>query len=146
MQISVDINDSFTIKCCQTTQMKALLYIYQLRMINMLFVEQISCQISLSKIFSDVSSLWRSLSKKIKFHRYADMGRTLETFRHHHMMILKEERTKTVQNNKMRTCRKFKTIENYKWEDYLCHVTNTHHRITLIKLSNQKLTIERANT
>ena len=109
MQISVDINDSFTIKCCETTQMKALLYIYRLRMINMLFVEQISWQISLLKIFSDVSSLWRRLSitsqasKKIKFHRYADMGRTLETFRHHHMMILKEERTwkpaKTTERN-----------------------------------------------
>ena len=85
MQISVDINDSFTLKCCATTQMKALLYFYRLRMMNMLFVEQISRQINFfSKIFSDVSSLWRRLSitcqatKKIKFHRYADMGRTLE--------------------------------------------------------------------
>ena len=63
MQVSVDINESFAIKCCVMTQMKALLYIYRLRMINMLFVEQICCQINFfSKIFPDVSSLWRRLS------------------------------------------------------------------------------------
>ena len=51
------------IKCCATTQRKALLYIYRLRMINMLFVEQICRQINLFlKIFPDVSSLWRRLS------------------------------------------------------------------------------------
>ena len=63
MQVSVDINESFAIKCCVMTQMKALLYIYRLRMINMLFVEQICRQINFfSKIFPDVSSLWRRLS------------------------------------------------------------------------------------
>ena len=57
MQVSVDINDSLVKKCCATTQMKALLYIYRLRMIKMLFVEQICCQINFfSKIFPDVSS------------------------------------------------------------------------------------------
>ena len=59
MQVSVDINDSFAKKCCATTQMKALLYIYRLRMINMLFVEQINF---FSKIFPDVSSSWWRLS------------------------------------------------------------------------------------
>ena len=63
MQVSVDINDSFTIKCCATTQIKTLLYIYRLRMINMLFVEQICCHINFfSKIFPDVSSSLRRLS------------------------------------------------------------------------------------
>ena len=48
------------------------------------------------------------------------------------------------QNNKLRTFQKFKTIENYKCEDYLCQVTNIQHRITLTKLrlSNHKLAIE----
>ena len=46
-------------------------------------------------------------------------------------------------NQKNRTFRKFKTIENYKCEDYLCQVTNIRHRITLTKLclSNHKLAI-----
>ena len=49
------------------------------------------------------------------------------------------------QNNViMRTYRKFKTIENYKCDDYLRQVTNTRHRITLTKLrlSNHQLAIE----
>ena len=48
------------------------------------------------------------------------------------------------QNNKLRTFQKFKTIENYKCEDYLRQVTNIQHRITLTKLrlSNHKLAIE----
>ena len=48
------------------------------------------------------------------------------------------------QKNKLRTFRKFKTIENYKCEDYLRQVTNIRHRITLTKLrlSNHKLAIE----
>ena len=48
------------------------------------------------------------------------------------------------QKNKLRTFRTFKTIENYKCEDYLRQVTNIRHRITLTKLrlSNQKLAIE----
>ena len=48
------------------------------------------------------------------------------------------------QSNKMRTYGKFKTIDNYKCEDYLHQVTNTRDRITLIKLplSNHKLAIE----
>ena len=45
MQISVDVNEPFMIKCYATTQMKALLYI-KLLMINTLFVEQISPQIN----------------------------------------------------------------------------------------------------
>ena len=38
----------------------------------------------------------------------------------------------------------FKTIDNYKREDYLHQVTNTRHRIALTKLrlSNHKLAIE----
>ena len=49
------------------------------------------------------------------------------------------------QSNKMRTYRLFKTIDNYKCEDYLHQVTNTQHRIALTKLrlSNHKLAIER---
>ena len=35
------------------------------------------------------------------------------------------------QSNKMRTYRLFKTIDNYKCEDYLYQVTNTRHRIAL---------------
>ena len=48
------------------------------------------------------------------------------------------------QSNKMRTYRLFKTIDNYKCEDYLHQVTNTRHRIALTKLrlSNHKLAIE----
>ena len=48
------------------------------------------------------------------------------------------------QKNKLRTFQKFKTIENYKCEDYLRQVTNIRHRITLTKLrlSNHKLAIE----
>ena len=48
------------------------------------------------------------------------------------------------QNNKMRTYRKFKTIENYKCGYYLRQVTDTRHRITLTKLrlSNHELAIE----
>ena len=48
------------------------------------------------------------------------------------------------QKNKIRTFRKFKTIENYKYKDYLRQVTNIRHRITLTKLrlSNHKLAIE----
>ena len=45
---------------------------------------------------------------------------------------------------KWRTYRLFKTIDNYKCEDYLHQVTNTRHRIALTKLrlSNHKLAIE----
>ena len=48
------------------------------------------------------------------------------------------------QKNKLRTFRKFKTIETYKCEDYLRQVTNVQHRITLTKLrlSNHNLAIE----
>ena len=48
------------------------------------------------------------------------------------------------QSNKMRTYRLFKTIDNYKCEDYLHQVTNARHRIALTKLrlSNHKLAIE----
>ena len=47
------------------------------------------------------------------------------------------------QSNKMRTYRLFKTIDNYKCENYLHQVTNTRHRIALTKLrlSNHKLAI-----
>ena len=38
------------------------------------------------------------------------------------------------QRNKMRTYWLFKTIDNYKCEDYLHQVTNTRHRIALTKL------------
>ena len=43
----------------------------------------------------------------------------------------------------MRTYRFFKTIDNYKCEDYLHQVTNTRHRIALTKLrlTNHKLAI-----
>ena len=45
------------------------------------------------------------------------------------------------QSNKVKTYRKFKTIDNNKCEDYLHQVTNTRHKITLTKLrlSNHKL-------
>ena len=48
------------------------------------------------------------------------------------------------QKNKLRTFRKFKTIETYKCEDYLRQVTNVQQRITLTKLrlSNHNLAIE----
>ena len=38
------------------------------------------------------------------------------------------------QGNKMRTYRLFKTIDDYKCEEYLHQVTNTRHRIALTKL------------
>ena len=44
------------------------------------------------------------------------------------------------QGNKMRTYRLFKTIGNYKCEDYIHQVTNTRHRIALTK--RDKLTPE----
>ena len=48
------------------------------------------------------------------------------------------------QSNKMRTYRLFKTIDNYKCEDYLHQVTNMRHWIAQTKLwlSNHKLAIE----
>ena len=48
------------------------------------------------------------------------------------------------QSNKMRTYRLFKTIDNYKCEDYLHQVTNTRHilALTKLRLSNHKLAIE----
>ena len=48
------------------------------------------------------------------------------------------------QKNKLRTVRKFKTIENYKCEDYLRQVTNVQQQITLtqLRLSNHKLAIK----
>ena len=48
------------------------------------------------------------------------------------------------QSNKMKTYRLFKTIDNYKCEDYLHQVTNMRHWIALTKLqlSNHKLAIE----
>ena len=55
MQISVDVNEPFPIKCYATTQTKALLYIHWLLMINTLFVERIFPKsTSLPKIFSVV--------------------------------------------------------------------------------------------
>ena len=48
------------------------------------------------------------------------------------------------QSNKMRTCRLFKTIDNYKCEDYSHQVAKTQQRIALTKLwlSNHKLAIQ----
>ena len=48
------------------------------------------------------------------------------------------------QSNKMRTYREVKTIDNYRCEDYLHHVTNIRHRTTMTKLrlSNHRLAIE----
>ena len=46
IQISVDVNKPFAIKCCATTQTKVLLYIYWLLITNTLFVEQISPEIN----------------------------------------------------------------------------------------------------
>ena len=43
-------------------------------------------------------------------------------------------RKDAIQRNKMRTYRLFKTIDNYKCEDYLHQVTNTRLRIALTKL------------
>ena len=61
--------------------MKALLYIDTLRMINMLFVEQICCQINFfSKIFRRFFFVEETFDHMPgSEHRYADMGRTLET-------------------------------------------------------------------
>ena len=41
------------------------------------------------------------------------------------------------QSNKMRTYRLFKTIDNFKCEDYLHRVTHTRHRITLTKTATR---------
>ena len=58
--------------------------------------------------------------------------------------ITNHTRKDVSQSNKLRTNRLFKTIDNYKCEDYLHQVTNTRHRIALTKLrlSNLKLAIE----
>ena len=55
-----------------------------------------------------------------------------------------ETRKDANQINKMRTYRLFKTIDNYKCEDYLHQVTNMRNRIALTKLrlSNHKLAID----
>ena len=55
-----------------------------------------------------------------------------------------DERKDTNQSNKMRTYRDFKTIDNYKCEDYLHQVTNIQHRtiLTKLRLSNHRLAIE----
>ena len=42
------------------------------------------------------------------------------------------------QSNKIRTYRLFKTIDNYKCQDYLHQVTNTRHRIALTKETGRK--------
>ena len=71
IQISVDVNKPFVIKCCAMTQTEALLYYkYAVCGTN-------SPQINFfARIFSNVFSLWRRFSKtkKIKFHQYADIG------------------------------------------------------------------------
>ena len=61
---------------------------------------------------------------------------SLEDIELQHWMseINKDIRRDADQKTKMRTYRKFITIENYKCEDYLRQVTNTRHRITLTKL------------
>ena len=71
-------------------------------------------------------------------------GGVLEEQRRGKNKINKDTRKDANQGNKMRTCRLFKTIDNYKCEDYLHQVTNTRHRIALTKLrlSNHKLAIE----
>ena len=58
--------------------------------------------------------------------------------------INNDTRNETKKGNKTRTYRLFKTIDNYKCEDYLHQITNTRHRIALTKLrlSNRKLAIE----
>ena len=62
--------------------------------------------------------------------------------------INNDTRKDTNQGNKMRTYQLFKTIDNYKCEDYLHQVTNTRHRIALTKLrlSNHKLISHRDRT
>ena len=57
------VYEPFAIKCCTTTQTKALLYIYWLLIINTLFVEQISHQINFLAENNKQSffSLWRRL-------------------------------------------------------------------------------------
>ena len=58
--------------------------------------------------------------------------------------IKNDTRKDANQINKIGAYRLFKTIDNYKIEDYLHQVTNTRHRIALTKLrlSNHKLAIE----
>ena len=48
--------------------------------------------------------------------------------------INNDTRKDAIQRNKMRTYLLFKTIDNYKCEDYLHQVTNTRLRIALKKL------------
>ena len=85
------VNEPFAIKCCATTQTKALLYIYWPLMINMLFVEQISFQINFSAgnilCGGDLSITCRATKRS----SFIDMryGTNLADFRHHRMMILK---------------------------------------------------------
>ena len=53
--------------------------------------------------------------------------------------ISNDIRKDATQSNKMRTYRLFKTIDNYKCEDYLHQVTNVRHRIALTKLRYMRL-------
>ena len=48
------------------------------------------------------------------------------------------------QNKKRQTYRKVKTIDNYRYEDYIHQVTNIRHRniMTKLRLSNHRLAIE----
>ena len=52
-------------------------------------------------------------------------------------VISNDTRKLANQSNKMRTYRLFKTIDNYKCEDYLHRVTHTRHRITLTKTATR---------
>jgi len=58
--------------------------------------------------------------------------------------ITNDTRKDANQSNKMRTYQLFKTIDNYKCEDYLHQITNAQHRIALTKLRlcNHILAIE----
>ena len=58
----------------------------------------------------------------------------------HWMSEMKNDIRGDADQNKMRKNRKFKTIENYKCEDYLRQVTNTRHRVT------NKIAIKKSQT
>ena len=73
--------------------------------------------------------------------RFARAGAPLQRCVSH---VNSDVRKDANQKNKVTTFQKFKTIENYKCEDYLRQVTNIRHQITLTKLClrNHKLAIE----
>ena len=93
IQISVDVNKPFAIKCCAMTQTEALLYIYWLLITNTLFVEQILPKSTSLPEYLATFSLCGGDFRKRKGSSFTDMQiiyrMNLGDFRHRCTMKLK---------------------------------------------------------